>query len=120
MTTIDSINIIQLHPVRQRTWAVYASHSEHDGCKFFADEIECWALVEHIRLCERWEAPDLCVGEVPCVRETTVRALFLNEMYEYSSDGENLLGHTQTDPATETQRWNKAAEAYFAKLAVPA
>jgi hypothetical protein len=121
MSEIFSINILQLHPVRQRTWAVYACDSANkDDRKFYADELECWALVEHIRECERYEAPDLYVGETPCSRETVVRGLHLNELNEYHGDPDNLLGHTQTEPTTEIQKWNGEAEEYYAKRAAEA
>jgi hypothetical protein len=109
---IDYENIVQLHPARKRTWAVYAQESEEN--KFFFDEVECWAVVEHVRQCEQWEAPALYVGAVPCIRETVVRPLFMDEMTTSAySEGGNLLGYTHNPRSN----WREEAEVYFARHA---
>jgi hypothetical protein len=112
MLDIDYENIVQLLPTRRRVWAVYADEKAEN--KFWVDEVECWALVEHVRQCESWEAPALYVGAAPCIRETVVRPLFVEEMTTSAySDAHNLLAYTH-NPRSD---WRKEAEAFLARRA---
>lgn len=113
MFEIDYENIVQLHPLRKRTWAAYADDNVQE--KFFLCELECWAVIEHIRKCEPGETPQLYAGETPCVRETRITPLFLDEMATsaYESLGDNFLGFTNAPYS----KWTAEAEAYFAKRA---
>lgn len=70
MRTIEYMNIVQLHPVRSRAWKVYAQEPKdgNETVKFFADEIECWALIENVRECQKWESAEIL--QLPAEQET--------------------------------------------------
>jgi hypothetical protein len=118
MNKIDSINVLQLLPVQRPTWAVYGCENNNEGdvCKFTAEEVECWAVIENIYECQPWDAPLLYVGGTPCVRATEVRGLHLEDLKYFGWERDpDLLGYTHSDPSHEIERWNRASENHFAR-----
>jgi hypothetical protein len=109
---IEFENIVQLHPLRKRTWAVFADESYQD--KVILQELEAWAVVEHIYEYRRdVDQPALMLGKLPMCRETSIRPLYLHDMNPYETNGSDFICYTSNPRAD----WRKAAEKHLAQQA---